>query len=127
MTAKDIEYFRDALRIKRAELTPKSRTRENIAIERSADALDEVAFKSSRELAIAQLDRESTIQRDIKLALHRLDGYGFGQCVHCGGEITRRRLEAVPWAPLCIRCQESADHGDEIVLASIEPVFLDAA
>lgn len=67
------------------------------------------------------------IRRDVALALKRLDDQTFGECIHCGGEISLRRLEAVPWAPFCIHCQESADRGDESVLASIEPAFLDVA
>jgi RNA polymerase-binding transcription factor len=127
MTKTDLDHFRDTLRIKQAELALRSRTRENIAVERSADALEEVAFKSAREIAVAQLHRESVVGRDVALALKRLDDQAFGECLHCGSEISRRRLEAVPWAPFCIRCQESLDRGDESVLLSIEPAFLDAA
>ena len=127
MTKTDLDYFRDALRIKQAELALRSRTRENIAIERSADTLEEVAFKSAREIAVAQLNRESVIRRDVGLALKRLDDQTFGECTHCGGEISRRRLEAVPWTPFCIHCQQFADSGDESVLLSIEPAFLDVA
>ena len=127
MTKTDLDYFRDALWIKLAELALRSRTRENIAVERSPDALEEVAFKSAREIAVAQLHRESVIRRDVALALKRLDDQTFGECIHCGSEISRRRLEAVPWTPFCIRCQEAADQGDESVLGSVEPVFLDVA
>lgn len=107
MTKTDLDHFREALRMKHAELTLRSATRENIAIERSADTLEEVAFKSAREIAVAQLHRESVLRRDIGLALTRIDDVTFGDCMHCGNEISRRRLEAVPWAPLCIRCQNS--------------------
>jgi DnaK suppressor protein len=127
MTKTDLDHFRDTLRIKQAELALRSRTRENIAVERSADTLEEVAFKSAREIAVAQLHRESVIRRDVGLALKRLDDQTFGECIHCGSEISRRRLEAVPWTPFCIRCQDSADRGDERVLGSIEPAFLDVA
>ena len=47
--------------------------------------------------------------------------------MHCGEEVKRRRLEAVPWTPFCIRCQEAADCGDEGVLESIQSTFLYAA
>jgi RNA polymerase-binding transcription factor DksA len=86
MTKTDLYYFRDALRIKQAELMPGSRTRENIAIERSADTLEEVALKSAREIAVAQLHRESVIRRDIGLALERLEDQTFGECMHCGAK-----------------------------------------
>jgi DnaK suppressor protein len=127
MTKTDLDYFRDALRTKQAELTLTSRMRDNIAVERSADALEEVEFKSARELAVAQLHRESAIHRAVALALKRLDDQTFGEGLHCGSQISRRRLEAVPWAPFCIRCQEAIDRGDDTVVASIEPTFLKVA
>ena len=127
MTRTDMTSFREVLRTKRVELSAKSRSLESIAIERSADMLEEVHYKSERELAIAGLTRESAIRRNIQLALIRINDQSFGTCVHCDKEIGRRRLEAVPWTPFCIRCQEAADRGDESVLERIEPTFLDAA
>jgi len=100
---------------------------ESIAIERSADALEEAQYKSAREVAIAGLNRESSVRRDVAMALLRIQNGTFGVCVHCDNDISRRRLEAVPWTSLCIRCREAADLGDESVLESIEPMFLNAA
>jgi DnaK suppressor protein len=127
MTRTDMTSFREVLRTKRAELSTKSRGLESIAIERSADMLEEVHYKSERELAIAGLTRDSAIRRNIQLALIRINDQSFGTCVHCDEEIGRRRLEALPWTPFCIRCQEAAESGDESVLETIEPTFLDAA
>jgi RNA polymerase-binding transcription factor len=89
--------------------------------------LEEVQYKSDRELAIVGLNRESAIRRSIELALTRIHDDSFGACVHCGNEISRRRLEAVPWTPFCIRCQEAADRGDETVIDTTDRTFLDAA
>ena len=127
MTRTDMTSFREVLRTKRSELSTKSRGLESIAIERSADMLEEVHYKSERELAIAGLTRDSAIRRNIQLALIRINDQSFGTCVHCDEEIGRRRLEALPWTPFCIRCQEAAESGDESVLETIEPTFLDAA
>lgn len=33
----------------------------------------------------------------------------FGLCEDCGDEIPKKRLEVMPWAPLCAECQASAD------------------
>jgi len=126
MTQTDLENLQDALRTKQAELT-KTRDLENIAIERSADVLEEADYKTARELAIAGLNRESTVRRRVESALLRIQDGSFGTCVHCGSEISRRRLEAAPWAPLCIRCQEAADLAEASVLESLAPAFLDAA
>ncbi len=127
MTSTDLASFREVLRTKQAELSGKSRRLESIAIERSDDVLEEAQYKSARELAIVDLNRDSVVLRNIELALARISDHSFGTCVHCAGEIRSRRLEAVPWTPFCIRCQEAADHGDQSVLESLEPTFLDAA
>lgn len=33
----------------------------------------------------------------------------FGRCANCGTEISTERLDLVPWASLCISCQEEAE------------------
>lgn len=127
MTRTDQAIFKEVLRTKQAEFSSRSRGLESIAIQRSADVLEEVQYKTERELAIAGLNRESEIRRNIEMALIRINDHNFGTCVHCDEEISRRRLEAVPWTPFCIRCQEAADRGDGSVLESVEPTLLDAA
>jgi DnaK suppressor protein len=126
MTQTDVAHFRDVLRTKQAELT-KMRGLESIAIERSADVLEEADYKTARELAIAGLNREATVRRSVASALLRIQDGCFGTCVLCGIEISKRRLAAVPWTPFCITCQEAADRGEERVLESLDPAFLDAA
>jgi len=127
MTKTDLATFRELLKAKQIELSGKSLSLERIAIERSADELEEAEYKSLREMAIAGLNRESAMRRSIELALRRITDRSVGVCVHCGEEVKRCRLEAVPWTPFCIRCQEAADRGDEGVLESIQSMFLYAA
>ena len=127
MTRADLASFMEILRTKQVEISRNSQGLESIAIERSADSIEEAQYKSDRELAIAGLNRETTIRRSVALALLRIQDGCFGICTHCGNEVSRRRLEAVPWSPFCIRCQEAADLGQESVLESIEPAFRDAA
>jgi len=81
----------------------------------------------SRDIAIQNLDRESRMLRDIRNTLQRIDQDTFGNCLHCEQEISRRRLEAVPWAQLCLRCQEAADRGDETVIDTVRTWLADAA
>jgi Prokaryotic dksA/traR C4-type zinc finger len=44
--------------------------------------------------------------RAVEAALGRIREGNFGQCLSCGNEIGGARLEAVPWTPYCIQCQE---------------------
>ena len=88
------------------------RRRQSIVIEQTADALDEVRYAGERELALADLSRHSDQIRQIRAALARLEAGTYGVCQHCWKPIHPKRLTAVPWTPLCLRCQELADEGE---------------
>jgi len=45
----------------------------------------------------------------IKDALERMEMGDYGECEECGGKISEVRLRALPWAPLCISCQEEKE------------------
>jgi RNA polymerase-binding transcription factor len=66
------------------------------------------------ETATATLDREIdyTLEENsgevlaaIDAALKRIDDGTYGTCTSCGKEIPEARLEASPWASLCIECK----------------------
>ena len=80
-----------------------------LAIALEHDATQGQLVKALIELAIRNLDRESSLLRQVKLALSRIQDSTFGTCLHCEEEINLKRLNAVPWAPYCITCQEVAD------------------
>ncbi|MGA2590702.1 MAG: TraR/DksA family transcriptional regulator [Bryobacteraceae bacterium] len=101
--------FQEILERKQAELVRVLRSRDGIAIEKSADQMDEIQYASERDLAIRNVDRESTLLREVKSALRRIHDGSFGTCLECESAISPKRLVAVPWAPRCIQCQEVAD------------------
>ena len=109
MTKTEMNKFKQILDTKQAELARVLRNREAIAIEKSPDALDEVQHAAERELAIRNLDRESGLLRQVKVALNRMRDGAYGVCAHCDEDINPKRVVAVPWAIYCIQCQEMAD------------------
>lgn len=109
MTKNELKKFKEILEAKQAELELLVRNRDGIAIEKSPDALDEVQHAAERELAIRNLDRESSLLRHVRGALRRINDSSFGVCLHCEEDISPKRLAAVPWTPFCIQCQEMAD------------------
>jgi DnaK suppressor protein len=111
MTRTELNNFRAALNVKRSEAARMLGRREGLTIERTPDALDEVQFAAARELSTRNLERESTILREVRAALSRIEDGSYGVCLNCEDEITQKRLEAVPWATLCIDCQEQTDQG----------------
>lgn len=127
MSKNELEKYRAALESKKADIAASLRNRDEIAIEKTADAIDEVQLAGERELAIRNLDRESILLRNVRAALARIADGTFGTCMHCEEEINAKRLNAVPWAPFCIRCQEAADRHEFEAGETIEQLLADAA
>jgi len=126
MTNIDLNRYRSVLEAKQAELVRLLRNRDGIAIERCPDALDEVQYATERELAIRNLDRESSLLRNVRAAFCRIEDGSFGVCLHCEEDISPKRLAAVPSTAFCIVCQEFADRSqcdgaetlDELLIAA---------
>jgi len=127
MTKTELNKYREILETKQAELAQVLRNRDAITIEKSPDALDEVQNAAERELAIRNLDRESNLLRNVRAALHRMNEGMFGVCMHCEEDISPKRLNAVPWAPYCIACQETADRNQEEGAESFDDLLVNAA
>jgi DnaK suppressor protein len=108
-TASAERGIQEILEAKQAELVGGLRNRDGITIEKSADQMDEIQYATERDLAIRNVDRESTLLRQVKAALRRIRDGSFGTCTDCEETISPKRLAAVPWATRCIRCQEAAD------------------
>ena len=85
------------------------------------DETEEVLGTSDNHLgdaASGTLDREidytleghsEQVLVQIDAALARIEAGTFGTCTNCGKQIPEERLEARPWASLCIDCQRDAD------------------
>ncbi|MCW5983506.1 MAG: TraR/DksA family transcriptional regulator [Bryobacteraceae bacterium] len=110
----DTMKYRALLETKLAELLQAVRKREDITIEKAADALDDLQLAALRELAITNLNRESRLLRAVRGALARFKDGSYGVCLHCEEPISPKRLNAVPWAAYCVRCQEAVDRGEMI-------------
>ena len=109
MTRNEFDNFQKTLEARLADVRPSLSNREGMAIEKTADALDEVLFATQRELVTRNLERESKLARDLRAAIDRIQDGTYGICAHCEEEIGSKRLAAIPWADYCIRCQQQLD------------------
>jgi DnaK suppressor protein len=109
MNQTELNKYKAMLEAKKVDLSAGLRNREDIAIEKTPDAIDEVQLAGERELAIRNLDRESNLLRNVKGALGRVADGSYGVCLHCDEDIKTKRLDAVPWTKYCITCQEASD------------------
>jgi RNA polymerase-binding transcription factor len=123
MNRTELEKYKAILLAKQAELSGGQRNRDEILIEKTPDALDEVQLAGERELAIRTLDREASLLRNVRGALSRINDGSFGVCMHCEEDIKPKRLEALPWAAFCIRCQEAADRSEFASAESLDELL----
>jgi DnaK suppressor protein len=66
---------------------------------------------SEQEKAYLIGDTRGELLEDIKEALDKLDDGSYGLCESCGKPINRERLEAVPYAKLCLECKTKEERG----------------
>lgn len=114
---------KNALEAKLREVLGTSVAREELQIEYLADPLDQIKSNTDREMTLRNLDRKSRLVHEIQFALAAIEDGTYGLCANCEEPIPRRRLDAVPWARLCVSCQEEA----EAAGVGMEPVFTHAA
>jgi DnaK suppressor protein len=108
-TANELNRFQALLQARIGELERATRVRDAIAVEPTADQIEEIQRASERALAISNVDRDSKQLRSARAALRRIHEGTFGVCEECEEEIHAKRLLAIPWASLCIRCQGESD------------------
>ena len=58
----------------------------------------------ARVIAVVRALRSNL--HDVDRALAKIDAGTYGTCERCGGPISEERLEAIPWAVLCIDCRK---------------------
>jgi DnaK suppressor protein len=73
------------------------------------DLVDKAETSYTKEFLLSLSDGEREQLLLIDEALKRLEHGEFGVCQLCQKEIGAKRLEAIPWTPYCINCQEKAE------------------
>src|SRR3982750_3973625 len=77
----------------------------------SQDPADKASNSYTKELLFSQSTNERNTLRLIEEALDRINEGIYGECINCGEEIQPKQLDAIPWTPHCIRCQELMEQG----------------
>ena len=73
------------------------------------DLGETAAITLGREIDYTLGENSEEVLSQIDGALRRIDEGTYGTCGNCGGEIPPQRLEAYPWASLCIDCKRQAE------------------
>ena len=114
MLKKDYEKFRQVLMDKQRELLESVQRSESSGREVDEDPSDIADVASSaytKEFFFNKSNADRNTLRLINEALARIERGRFGRCQACGVTVEQKRLEAVPWAKYCLKCQEKKEKG----------------
>ena len=107
--------YRDKLLVRREGLVGQVQAAEAYSRERDAEATqdpaDMAANAYTKELMMSMSTNDRQLLESIDAALYRIAEGAYGKCIHCGEPIQEKRLEAVPWARHCLRCQDLNERG----------------
>jgi DnaK suppressor protein len=118
------EVLKSMLEARRREIQDKLRSlRETLPADMAevtdTEELSVHDFVRDVELALMEMKAETLVKIDE--AMQRLEEGTYGTCASCGQEIAEARLRAVPFATLCVACQEQAESLEEEARAAERP------
>ena len=109
------QIYEDALRKKQHELLDSYERDKAAGNAQPDDGIQDLADKAasaySKELNFSLSDTERNLLMMIDESFNRINAGTFGTCSNCGATIGEKRLQAVPWTPFCIDCQELQEKG----------------
>lgn len=102
--------LRDALIAERDRLASKTAdTLQVLAAPQYVAAEDQVSLLHEQFVALSRHGTDRRTRALITAALNRFDRGEYGICEECEGEISVKRLRAIPWASRCMPCQEQLE------------------
>ena len=121
MDRKDAKLFKELLLKKKLDLLKGIEHIANDALRTSQrDAAGDLSAYSlhmadvasdnyEREFSLGLADNEQKILNRINAAMEKIESNTFGLCELCNKKITKVRLKAVPYAELCVPCQQKQE------------------
>ena len=115
MDKRKIKSYRDRLMTRREGLVGLVHEAEKSSRERDSEATqdpaDMAANAYNKELLMSMTENDRTMLNLIDEALNRIEKAEYGDCVNCGDAVQEKRLEAIPWARYCLKCQDLLERG----------------
>ena len=108
-----IERITQKLKLRRHQILEFLKRLDDEVQELDTDSAQDIADRSvlsmSKESLFDRTSQQRIVLRMVEGALGRISDGSFGVCANCGDDIAPQRLEALPWTPYCLRCQENLE------------------
>lgn len=106
-----LEKIKESLLLQKSHILNKSYEfkTERISATQLSDESEQASKDFDDNLSINLHERDRMILISIERALAKISSGHFGQCDSCGQDIGLRRLQARPFAELCIECMEEKE------------------
>lgn len=120
LTKKEIASFREVLMDKREALLGQVK---NLAADAASstestenskapqDEAENASDVYEQDFAFITMESEEELLHKVESALRRIREGSYGTCDECNTSIPKARLEALPFADLCVKCQELEEQG----------------
>jgi len=73
------------------------------------DEIDQANELIEKEMGFVMSSNMRANLKEVEEALDRIEKKHYGKCLHCGEEISPKRLEVLPFARYCVPCQEKIE------------------
>jgi DnaK suppressor protein len=115
MDKRKVKAYRDKLLARReslfSQVTEAEMSSRERDLEATQDPADMAANAYTKELLISMSANDRKLLQLIDEALERVERGEYGECVNCGEPLAEKRLDAVPWARYCLKCQDLQERG----------------
>jgi DnaK suppressor protein len=115
MDKKKVKLYRESLVTRRAGLVSQVEEAEQFSRdydpEATQDPADMAANTYTKELIFSMSANDRQLLQMIDDAISRIESGEYGKCVNCEEPVQEKRLEAIPWARYCLKCQDLKERG----------------
>jgi DnaK suppressor protein len=73
------------------------------------DEIDQANELIEKEMGFVMSNNMRANLKEVEEAIDRIEKKHYGKCLHCGEEISPKRLEVLPFARYCVPCQEKME------------------
>ncbi len=64
-----------------------------------------------QEFTLSLMENEGGTLEKIEGSLERIEDGTYGQCEECGSKIPKKRLDAIPYTTMCVKCASDFEQG----------------